>query len=485
MKSIMIMYDSLNKHMLSAYGCDWTKTPNFQRLSKKSITFENMYVGSMPCMPARRELHTGRYNFLHRSWGPFEPFDDSTPEILQNSGIYTHLVSDHYHYWEDGGATYHHRYSSWENVRGQEGDKWKGEITDPILPEHLGRVERQDWINRKYLQNEESTPQAQTFARGIEFIKKNRRADNWSLQIETFDPHEPYFTLNKWKGHYPHKWDGPHFDWPKNQRVEESQEAVRHLKYEYASLLTKCDHYLGLVMDLMDEYSLWEDTMLIVNTDHGFLLGEHDWWAKCRMPFYNEIANIPLFIWDPRSKKAGERRSSLTQTIDVGPTLLDYFNIKKPEDMQGHSLRSVIEADEPVREVALYGIFGGHVNLTDGRYVYMRAPNKENEPLFHYTHMPTHMNSLFSTDELRKMQWHQGFNFTKGCPVMKIPSKGGKGLRNFEDLETKLFDLETDPGQKNQIKDQTTENYLIEKLISMMKATDAPEEQYTRLGLNI
>ena len=68
---------------------------------------------------------------------------------------------------------------------------------------------------------------------------------------------------------------------------------------------------------------------------------------------------------------------------------------------------------------------------------------------------------------------------------MKIPSKGGKGLRNFEDLETKLFDLETDPGQKNQIKDQTIENYLIEKLISMMKATDAPEEQYTRLGLNI
>jgi arylsulfatase A-like enzyme len=485
MKSIMIMYDSLNKHMLSAYGCDWTKTPNFQRLSEKSVTFEKMYVGSMPCMPARRELHTGRYNFLHRSWGPFEPFDDSTPEILHNSGIYTHLVSDHYHYWEDGGATYHHRYSSWENVRGQEGDRWKGEVTDPILPEHLGRVERQDWINRKYMHDEELTPQAQTFARGIEFIKKNRRADNWSLQIETFDPHEPYFTLNQWKGHYPHKWDGPHFDWPKNQRVEENPEAVRHLKYEYASLLTQCDHYLGLVLDLMDEYGLWEDTMLIVNTDHGFLLGEHDWWAKCRMPFYNEIANIPLFIWDPRSKKAGKRRSSLTQTIDVGPTLLDYFNIKKPKDMQGHSLRSVIESDEPVREVALYGIFGGHVNITDGRYVYMRAPNEENEPLFHYTHMPSHMNSLFSTDELKMMQWHQGFNFTKGCPVMKIPSKGGKGLRNFEDLKTKLFDLEKDPGQKNQIKDETVENCFIEKLISMMKATDAPQEQYTRLGLNI
>lgn len=51
-----------------------------------------------------------------------EPYDDSMPEILKKNGIYSHLNSDHYHYWEDGGCTYHNRYSSWENVRGQEGD---------------------------------------------------------------------------------------------------------------------------------------------------------------------------------------------------------------------------------------------------------------------------------------------------------------------------------------------------------------------------
>ena len=43
-----------------------------------------------------------------------EPFDDSMPELLKNGGVYTHLVSDHQHYWEDGGCTYHNRYSSWE-----------------------------------------------------------------------------------------------------------------------------------------------------------------------------------------------------------------------------------------------------------------------------------------------------------------------------------------------------------------------------------
>jgi arylsulfatase A-like enzyme len=53
----------------------------------------------------------------------------------------------------------------------------------------------------------------------------------------------------------------------------------------YASLLTMCDAMLGRVLDLFDEHDLWKDTMLIVNTDHGFLMGEHDWWAKVAMPY--------------------------------------------------------------------------------------------------------------------------------------------------------------------------------------------------------
>lgn len=71
MKAIMLMFDSLNKRLLSAYGSDRAITPNFQRLKERTVRFDNAYVGSMPCMPARRELHTGRYNFYiaagHRS----------------------------------------------------------------------------------------------------------------------------------------------------------------------------------------------------------------------------------------------------------------------------------------------------------------------------------------------------------------------------------------------------------------------------------
>ena len=64
------------------------------------MVFDNFFVGSMPCMPARRELHTGRYNFLHRSWVLIKPFDDSMPEILKSNGVYSHIVTDHQHYWK-------------------------------------------------------------------------------------------------------------------------------------------------------------------------------------------------------------------------------------------------------------------------------------------------------------------------------------------------------------------------------------------------
>ncbi len=249
----MVMYDSLNRHMLPPYGCDWVHAPNFSRLAERSLVFENAYVGSMPCMPARRELHTGRTNFLHRSWGPMEPFDDSMPEILREHGVYTHLVSDHYHYWEDGGCTYHTRYSSWEINRGQEGDPWKGLVQSPDIPPTLngrsGRLWRQDWVNRRYMPREEDQPQDRTFELGLEFMRANAQEDNWFLQIETFDPHEPFFTQQKYKDLYPHEYNGPHFDWPNYARVSETPEQVQHMRNEYAALVSMCDAHLGMVLD--------------------------------------------------------------------------------------------------------------------------------------------------------------------------------------------------------------------------------------------
>ncbi|WP_127588991.1 sulfatase [Paenibacillus koleovorans] len=485
MKAIMLMFDTLNRHMLPPYGCEWIHAPNFKRLAERTVTFENSYVGSMPCMPARRELHTGRTNFLHRGWSPLEPFDDSMPELLRENGVYTHLVTDHQHYWEDGGATYHTRYQSFELIRGQEGDPWKGHVRDPDIPPlatgdtHTPLV-RQDWVNRQYIRDEEEFPQARTFAAGMEFIRNNRAEDRWFLQVETFDPHEPFYTPLKYRSLYPHAYEGKHFDWPLYRQVQESPEEVEHCKLQYAGLLSMCDAYLGKMLDLMDELNLWEDTLLIVNTDHGFLLGEHNWWAKSVQPFYNEIAHTPLFIWDPRVKLQGERRTSLVQMIDMAPTLLDYFGIHIPANMIGKSLAQTIACDKPVREAALFGIHGGHVNCTDGRYVYMRGPATEaNGPLYEYTLMPTHMRSRFRVSELQDVELADPFSFTKGVRTLKVK----KTVPRSKELATMLFDLHSDPDQVMPLQDPIVEGKMLAHMRRLMEELDAPAEQYERLGI--
>ena len=482
----MLMFDTLNRGMLSPYGCDWTITPNFQRLAKHTVTFDNCYSGSLPCMPARRELHTGRYNFLHRSWGPLEPFDDSVPDMMKNAGIYTHIISDHQHYWEDGGATYHNRYNSWEIVRGQEGDCWKPQVADPEIPEHYGRCWRQDTVNRQYFDTEEKQPMAQVFRLGMEFLEKNKDADNWFLHWDCFDPHEPFFTQQSYRELYPHDYDGPLFDWPEYGYVTEPPEAVKHLRYQYAALLTMCDRYLGKFLDFMDINDLWKDTLVIVNTDHGFLLGEHDCWAKSCHPWYNETVHIPMFIWDPRHPElAGQRRKSLVQNIDIPETLLAFFGQKAAPDMQGSDLEQVLVNDTPIREYALFGMFGAQVNVTDGRYVYMRDPVISNMPLYNYTLMPAHMRCLFSVEELKTATMSEGFSFTKGAPVMRICSQEdttGDISIKFG-LGTHLYDLETDPTQNHPIQDPAVEQRMIQAMIRLMQENDAPEEQYVRLGL--
>ncbi|BBR56652.1 hypothetical protein C8256_04530 [Kluyvera genomosp. 2] len=302
MKAIMVMYDSLNRHYLGPYNSSRSDTPNFTRLANNCMVFDKSYVGSLPCMPARRELHTGRYNFLHRSWGPLEPFDDSCFEIMKNNGVHSHLISDHYHYWEDGGCTYHNRYASWEIVRGQEGDHWEPNIKKREFPPHLGQMMSQDQANREKILQQDKFPIEKTFDLGMKFIEKFHAEDNWFLQIETFDPHEPFFHRRQKE-----KIAGPEFDWPHYAQVTDAERPWKNnLREEYRGLLNMCDVGIGRVLDMMDKYNLWEDTLLIINTDHGYLLGEHDWWAKANdANFYEEVSHTPLFIYDPRSKKTG------------------------------------------------------------------------------------------------------------------------------------------------------------------------------------
>ncbi len=69
MKVLFLVLDTVRRDYLAAYGNDWVRTPNLTRLAEHGIVFDNHWVGSLPCMPARREFMTGRHNFVYRGWG--------------------------------------------------------------------------------------------------------------------------------------------------------------------------------------------------------------------------------------------------------------------------------------------------------------------------------------------------------------------------------------------------------------------------------
>lgn len=486
MRAVLVLFDTLNRRALGPYGGRDGWTPSFERLAARGRTYDRAFVGSMPCIPARRELHTGRSNFLHRSWGPLEPFDDSMPQTLAESGVHTHLVTDHYHYFEDGGTGYHTKYSTWEIVRGQAGDPWKGRVNVDPPENHFGAGMfgghwSQEWVNREKLGGR--LPQEETFELGLEFLRDNAEKNEWFLQIETFDPHEPFWLADQELEELDDSYDGPEFNWPPYRRVTETSDQVEHLRQRYLAVVRRCDRQLGRVLDAFDELDLWKDTLLIVATDHGLLLGEHGWWGKTGPrsrtgpQWFNEIAHIPLFVAGPGVPGA-TRSDRLVSMVDLPATLLAWFGVTMSPDVQGFPLS---ESVEDGREGLLFGGFGGHVNVTDGRYVYMRgAAQKDNQPLNEYTLMPVGLGGPASPEALAAAVLHPGFSFTKGCPVLKLPVDRPLDIA---DQPSVLFDCDTDENQLQAVEDPEAERRLVQLLMQLMHSADAPLEQFQRLGL--
>lgn len=279
---------------------------------------------------------------------------------------------------------------------------------------------------------------------------------------------------------YPAGNEEKYYDWPRG-KVIETEDEIAQVQRRYKALVSMCDYHLGKIMDEMDKYDMWDDTMLIVGTDHGILLSEHDWWSKNLMPYYDEIANVPFFMWDPRSKKKDIRSDALVQMIDWAPTLLKYFNLDATKDMMGQDLAPVIESDEYIHDSILYGAHSAQVNCTDGNYTYMRGSAEgRHDHVYNYTLMPSHMKKMFTVDELKDAEFVEPFSFTKGLNLLKVKSCDRYNITGFGTL---LYNRNNDKFQLTPLADSEVENKMTDKMLKLMNEADAPYDLYYRLGL--
>ena len=498
--AVVVLLDSLNRHMLGAYGGDEFETPNLDAFAAQSTRFDKHFTGSLPCMPARHDILCGSLDFLWRPWGSIELWEEPISEPLRQAGVTTMLVTDHPHLFEVGGENYHTEFRGWEYLRGHEGDPWKTRPDPswtgaPALPASKGRGQFYN-TSRTWLKEEADFPGPKTMATAAQWVTDNAHShERFFLFVDEFDPHEPFDTPKPWANKYDPTWQDDLLIWPPYgtdivaNGVLSKREA-RHVRANYGSKLSMIDHWFGKLIHSLKASGHWEDTLVMVCTDHGHYLGEKDIFGKPGVPHYEPMGHTPLMVHYPGTVPGST--GALTTNVDIHATLLDFFGVNAGHTTHGQSMLPLLNGTATrIRDWALSGVFGRWVHLIDDTHKYARCPtNADNLPLSMWSNRWSTMPiAQLPHVKLPKPDGRAVLDYMPGSdvPVIRQPFAAGDPkpfwcLGQPSD-QHHLYNLNNDPDELENRVGETQERHQVEALREALRSVDAPAEQLERLGI--
>lgn len=492
MNVILLLIDSLNRHHLEPYGCDFVRTPNLQAFADKGVTMTRHFAGSLPCMPARREIMAGVREFPWRGWGHVEAFDTHLAECARRQGVVTKMITDHYHYFEHNSHGYVESFHGFDFIRGQEVDLWRTE-TPAVIPDWVRRVDefRGD-MGLRYFRNmhgfarEEDWFTPKVFTAVQEWLRANRQTP-FFLFVDHFEVHEPFFCAEPYRSLYT---DDPGDDlniWPPYQNEKDcarffEQTTERELAYirsQYWGKVTWVDAYIGRLMETLDELHLWDDTMVLITTDHGHDLAEwRPMWGK-QPPHHDSHAHLPLLIWHPNVEGNGRRVEALTSTVDLHATVREALGERDIASPNSRSLLPLLRGEMTEhRQATLCGTYGHGAMVADGEFTYYRQPSGPPTAYWYTGYQPREGNP-----EHRATAEGGHFLPKVPFPVWRIPKQRGP-VASASDHRLYRHTDEDPSGQPNIITDEPETAARMQDLLARTLAEDGcPPEQFTRLGL--
>lgn len=415
MKKPNIVYVFADQLRYSAVGCNGNSeihTPNFDRLAKEGMVFDQCFSSCPICAPYRAQVLSGRYP--HQNGVVCNEYElrhdiPTLPGVLKQAGYHTAYVGK----WHLGYGPY-------------TPDKRYG--FDTMAAYNINR----DAFYGSYHLNEEGPfemrdwhPTMETNL-AIDFIRKHQQMqpeDPFFLMMSWLPPHWPYETFPKEYDIY----DGDKLtispNTPKQLEAWERRETAM-----YYGNVTGLDDQFGRLMKTLEELGLTENTIVCFTSDHGDHLGSHgygkpfDSWLHhtkrgSKATPFNESIHIPFIMRWPGHIEEGTRTDAIFSSVDVMPTLLAMCEVAIPEGLAGKDLSFVPLGGDGERSDSVYlqilgpgwphrGKWLGYWRgVRTDRYVYARWYQDEVEPmLFDVIDDPYEMNNLYGKKEYQEVQ---------------------------------------------------------------------------------
>jgi arylsulfatase A-like enzyme len=389
---LLLIIDSVRPDHVGAYGTPVVQTPNIDALAARGLRFNRAFPEANVTIPARRSIFTSRRIFPYRDhvvneelgtspgWAAITDNERTWTTVLRNEGYWVAQVTDNPHTgFPRSFKPFRLSYDRFVSVVGQSGFV-KSPETVPLstVNKWLPPVLRDDRYvpgMRKYLANsgggvdEEQTCAARVFKEAAAMLDDAKDREPFALVVDCFDPHEPWTPPRKYLDMY----GDPDYDGPEIGVTRYglsgylTREQLRRLRAIYAAELTMTDRWLGHFMDRFYELGLDENTVVLLLSDHGYLLGDRGYAGKVPSEMHPELSQVPFVIVHPEGKAAGAVTPYFASTHDVGPTLLSMVGIQPPKWVEGTDLSRLLDGKQPAenREFHYGGIYNRFFIRTD------------------------------------------------------------------------------------------------------------------------
>lgn len=400
MKNIVLLItDTFRYDNLGQRAARPIRTPELDRFcAERATAIEQFHIGSFPTIPQRTDLATGVLGWPRYGW---QPLDQSGPNhiaaLLRQCGYASQLICDCPHLFN---ARFQHAFDAAFQHRGQEGDRSLLHLNDPISevmspdktrtrPAFRGHplVDTHAWINRNPRYEADLFP-AKTGMTAIRWLEENHTATPFFLWVDFFDPHEPWDAPEYLVRRYDPDYNGPPMLHPNYGPSEAyTPEELHNLWAHYAAEAELTDRWIGRVLQKMDDLELWDDTFVVVMSDHGMSIGEHQRTGKSNLhdadprywPIYPEVGHAML-LFAGGGIPTGQSLDLLAQPIDILPTLCELAGaeVQPPVPFQGRSFARALHTGETAHRESV--VSGCYVTTSGGQ-----PPRKASTP-FLVTH---------------------------------------------------------------------------------------------------